>query len=104
MLVLFSKSPDWLWGPPSLLFNGCWSYFLSPPSTVEDNIQWSYASAPPIHLRGVSREIFTSVTFHYTAIVIKQPETSHLTDKSYEANNRLSRKRILHHLQNPKTH
>ena len=54
-------------------------------------MQWSKTSAPSIHLRGVGTEKFTFVTFH-TAIVIKQPETIHLTDKSYEANNRISRK------------
>ena len=52
----------------------------------------------------MDRQNFIFITFHNTAIVIKQPETSHLTDKYCEANNRLGRKEILRHLQNPKAH
>jgi len=27
-LSSFSKCPDWLWGPPNLLFNGYWGSFM----------------------------------------------------------------------------
>jgi hypothetical protein len=58
------------WGPPSLLYNGYRVSFPgvkrpgrnvnhSPLSTVDVNNEWRYTSTPPLHLHGVSREVFT---------------------------------------------
>jgi hypothetical protein len=51
------KHSDLLWGPPSLLFNGCGAFIQvekrpgrqvhhSPPSSVKFKNEWSYTSAP----------------------------------------------------------
>jgi hypothetical protein len=64
-----SKCPNWLWGPPSLLFNGCEAFFPhgnwwkcevdhSLPSSAEVRNEWSYTSTPPIFLH-IERDEFT---------------------------------------------
>jgi len=53
----FPKRPDWLWGPPSPLFNGYWislpvlqrpgrEVVHSPPFSSELTNEWSYTSPP----------------------------------------------------------
>lgn len=65
----FPKRPNWLFGQPSVLFNGYRDYFLGVqwpelevnplPPTGEVKNEWGYTSTPPICLRGVHREYFT---------------------------------------------
>jgi len=68
--IFFSstKHPDWLWGPPSLLFNGCWGSFCtfkwqrhkgdhSPPSSAKLRI---LGAIPLLH--GMHRD---NVTFTF---------------------------------------
>ena len=56
-------------GTPSVPFNGCWCYFqvvkrsvqevnYSPPSSAEDEDEWSYTSTPHTYLHGVDRDKF----------------------------------------------
>jgi hypothetical protein len=64
---LSSKRPYWLWGPPSLLFDGYRRSFPglirsgrdvnhSPQSSAEIKNEWRYTSSPLICLHGVDRE------------------------------------------------
>jgi hypothetical protein len=53
------RHPDWLWGPPNLLFNGYWGALSpgvkrlgrkadhSPPTSAEVKKMWLYTSTPP---------------------------------------------------------
>jgi hypothetical protein len=67
--TLFSSpnDPEWLWGPPSLLFNGYQNSFLgvkqaghdvdhSPPSNTAVQNECSYSSAPPLCLHVMERD------------------------------------------------
>jgi hypothetical protein len=67
----FSKNPDRLWGPPSLLFNGKRPSFpgIKRPECEIDNLptsnaqvksEWGYNSTLPLFLPGLDREKFTS--------------------------------------------
>ena len=58
------KCPDWLWGPPSLLFNGYLGFLTlgtvarvksnySPPSSAKVKNEWSHSSNPSICLQGI---------------------------------------------------
>jgi hypothetical protein len=69
-MSLFSKSPDRLWGPPSLLSDWYRCYFLgikrprrdvdhAPPSSTEVKNEWSYTSTPPTCLHDAHRGTFT---------------------------------------------
>jgi hypothetical protein len=72
---LLPNSPDLLWGTPSLLFGGCWGYFLgvkqvgcdvdcSPLSGAEVKNKWSYTCAPFVCFHGVDGDSCTSPTCH----------------------------------------
>jgi hypothetical protein len=73
--VVCSRCPDWLWGPPSLLFGGWWGQLLlvvkwpghevnySPTSSARVKNEWSYTSALPVCLLGVNRENYVFVPF-----------------------------------------
>jgi hypothetical protein len=56
--------PDWAWGPPSLLYDGCWSSFLEvkqpghdidhpPPSSTEDKERVELYLYPRLFLHGL---------------------------------------------------
>jgi len=66
-----TKTPDQLWGPPTLLLNVYQGSYLevkwpeiqvtsSPPSSAEVMTEWSYTSTPPLCLHGMDRKTFTS--------------------------------------------
>ena len=76
-MSLFSKSPDRLWGPPSLLSNWYRCYFPgvkrprrdvdhAPPSSTEVKNEWSYTSTPPTCLHDAHRGTFT-----FTCTILK---------------------------------
>ena len=57
-LSLLQNRPDWLWGPPSLIFKWVPEFFAgvkqqghevdhSSPSTAEVKNKWSYIATPP---------------------------------------------------------
>jgi hypothetical protein len=88
----FLSSPDWIWDPPSLLFNKYRDSYLrakrperevdhSPPSSAEVKNEWSYTSAPPACLHSVDRNNFT-VTWphlskiHFNKIIHSTPRVS----------------------------
>jgi hypothetical protein len=60
------RRPSLIWAPG---FPGIkWpkrEFDHSPPSSAEVKNEWSYASTPPVRLRGVERDNF-SCTFHFT--------------------------------------
>jgi len=62
-IFLFATASDWLWGPPSHLYNGYWGSFLrgkavghgadhSSTFSAEVKNTWSYTSIP-IYLHGM---------------------------------------------------
>jgi len=64
---LLQKRPEWLWGSPSLQFNGYRRFFPgvkrpgrkvnhSPPSSVEVKNMWCFTSTTSIRLQGADTE------------------------------------------------
>jgi len=68
--LISPQCPDWLQGPPCLIFNWHWGSFpgvnqprcavnWSPPCCAEVNNEWSYTCTSPVCLHGVDTETFT---------------------------------------------
>jgi hypothetical protein len=80
---VFSKSLEFLWGPPNLL-RGCRIYFTeakrlgfevnhSSRSSAEVKKQWSYTCMPPIYLRkGIYRQGGTDATEQAASAIAMQ--------------------------------
>ena len=84
-LLPFKKSPDQLWGPPSLLFSGYHVLFQGWSGrgfrlTTQVKNEWSYTSTP-VCLKGVDRDIVLSLymLFYSRALNLISLETSELS-------------------------
>jgi hypothetical protein len=68
-MLLSSESLDPLWGPPSLIFKRIlegkaaisWSWQLKSPPNTQVRHEWSFASSPPICLRGMDCDNFAII-------------------------------------------